>query len=66
MPFAIPVLRWEPKNHADDCQFCCVIVTGFSAKNKHKTVYTNENNSHDDSLPVPEPPQNGLAFLEQM
>jgi hypothetical protein len=23
-------------------------------------------NPHDDNLPVPEPPENGLAFLEQM
>jgi len=23
-------------------------------------------NPHDDNLPVPEPPENGLAFLKQM
>jgi hypothetical protein len=46
-------------------------VTGFSAKNKQKTAYQNLNFvmwpiPQDDNLPVPEPPQNGLAFLEQM
>jgi hypothetical protein len=63
MPFAIPVLWREPKNHVDDCQICCVIVIGFSAKNKHKIVYKNEANPRDDNLPVPVPPQNGLAFI---
>jgi hypothetical protein len=50
---------------------CCVTVTGFSAKNNHKIVYPNLNFAmrpvpHDDYLSAPEPPQNGLAFLEQM
>jgi len=45
------------------------MVTGFSAKNKSKTVYHNANSTmtpipHDDNLRVPEPPENGLAFLE--
>jgi hypothetical protein len=26
-------------------------------------VYTNEANPHDDNLPVPEPPENGLDFI---
>jgi hypothetical protein len=61
----------EPKNHVDDCCFCCVNVTGLSAKNKHKIVCPNLNSAmrlipHDDNLPVPEPPDSGLAFLEQM
>jgi hypothetical protein len=60
----------EPKNHVDDCCFCRVKVTRFSAKNKSKTVHHNENSTmtpipHDDILRVPEPPENGLAFLEK-
>jgi hypothetical protein len=31
----------EPKNHVDDCNFCFVSVTGFSAKNRHQIVYLN-------------------------
>jgi hypothetical protein len=71
VPFAIPIIGWKPKNTVDDCYFCCVGVTGFLAKNKHKIVYPNINSalravSDDDSLPVPEPPENGMAFLKQM
>jgi hypothetical protein len=48
-----------------------VSFTSFSAKNKHKIVYPNLNSAvriipHDDNLPVQEPPENGLAFLDQM
>jgi hypothetical protein len=69
MPFAIPGIWCEPKNHVDDCYFCCVSVTGFSAKNKDKIMYPNLNSAmrpilHDDNLPVKEPPENGLAFSE--
>ena len=71
MPFAIPVTWREPKNLVDDWHFCCVSFTSFSAKNKHKIVYPNLNSavrliSHDDNLPVQDPPENGLAFLDQM
>jgi hypothetical protein len=53
----------------DDSYPCCVIVTGFSAKNKLKIVHHNVNSTitpalHDDNLRVPEPPESGLAFLE--
>jgi hypothetical protein len=66
VPFAIRALWREPKNYVDNCQFCCVIVIGLSAKNKHKIVCSNEDNPHDDKLPVPEPPENGLAFTLMM
>ena len=66
-------MTWrEPKNHFGECCFRCVSVTGFSAMNKHNIVqaYTNLNSemrpiAHDDSLRVPEPPENGLVLLEQ-
>ena len=63
MPFAIRVLWRKPKDYVDDCQFCCVIVIGLSAKKKHKIVCTNEDNPHVDKLPVPEPPESGLTFI---
>ena len=70
-PFAIPVTWREPKNHVDDWYFCCVCVTGFSAKNEHKIVYPNLNSAMrpvplDNNIPVSQPSENGLAFLEQM
>jgi len=48
-----------------------VCVTGFSAKNKHKIVYPNLNSAVrpiplDNNIPVLQPSENGLAFLEQM
>jgi hypothetical protein len=57
-PFTIPIKWLEPKNHVDDCYFCCVTVTGFSRKNKHRVVYPNLNSAmrsilHDENLPVP-------------
>ena len=71
VPFAVPMTWQEPKNHVDDWYFCCVSVTGFSAKNKYKIVYPKLNCSVrpvplDDNVPVSEPPENVLAFLEQM
>jgi hypothetical protein len=71
LPFNISMMWLEPKNQVDDWYFFFISVTGFSAKNKHKIVYPNLNSemrpiSHDDNLPVPEPPENGLVFLEQM
>jgi hypothetical protein len=71
VPFAIPMIWQKPKNYVDDCYFCCVSATGFSAKNKDKVVYPNLNSAmrpipHDGNLPVPESAENGLAFLEQI
>ena len=59
----------EPKNHVDDFYFCCLIVTGFSGKNKLKIVHHNVNYTikpipHDDNLRVPQPPENELALME--
>jgi len=67
MPFTIPIIRLEPKNHVDDCYFCFFSVTGFSEKNKHRILYPNLNFAmrpipHNENLPVPEPTENGLAF----
>jgi hypothetical protein len=55
------------KDRVDYCYFRCVSVTGYAEKYKHKTVYAKLNSamrliSHDDNLPVPEPPENRLAF----
>jgi hypothetical protein len=47
MPFTIPVIRLESKNHVDDRFFwgVGVSVTDFSGKNKHRIVYPNLNSA---------------------
>lgn len=71
MPFAIPMIWREPKNHTDDCYFCCVNVKGFSARNKHKIVYPNIESAmrpvpHDDNLPIPKPPENEMELFQEV
>jgi hypothetical protein len=69
MPFAIPMIWREPLNHHDDCYFCVVNTSGFSAKNKHKIIYPNLRSAlrpvaHDDALPVPVPPEDGIESVQ--
>jgi hypothetical protein len=68
---AIPVTWRETMNHVDGWYFCCVFVTGFSAKNKLKIVYPNLNSVMrpvplHNLIPASQPSENGLAFLQQM
>ncbi|XP_068201934.1 uncharacterized protein [Palaemon carinicauda] len=64
MPFAIPRVWREPKNHHDDCFFCTVDVTKYrKVKGRQALHYPDIPSSrapvpHDDCLPVPQPPEN--------
>ncbi|XP_076365233.1 uncharacterized protein LOC143254256 [Tachypleus tridentatus] len=62
MPFAVPMIWRERKDHVTDCYFCLTNVSGFSAKNKKSIEYPDlplamRPVPHDDSLPIPKPPQ---------
>lgn len=63
MPFAIPMIWREPKDHINDCYFCITKIKGFSAKSKHKIKYPDLHSamrpvSHNEELPIPKPPEN--------
>lgn len=55
MPFGIPMVWREPKNHIDDCYFCMVNISGYN-----KQIYPNLLSAvrpipHSPELPVPAP-----------
>ena len=69
MPFAIPTIWREPRDHHADCYFCSVNMTGFSAKKKHNIVYsvmdsTRRPVKHCEELPIPIPPDDGVDSIE--
>ena len=56
-------MAWSSQSHGLDCYFCVSNTSGFSGRSKHKAEYPNITSalrtiSHDDSMPVPEPPEN--------
>ena len=53
MPFGVPVIWWEPKNHATDCYFCMTVIKGFSFKTRKSVAYPN---IESVSKPVPHNP----------
>jgi len=63
MPFAVPMIWREQRDHTTDCYFCLTNVRGFSSKNKKSIKYPDLLSAmrpvpHDESLPVPKPPDN--------
>jgi hypothetical protein len=50
----------EPKNHSDDCYFCCCDVKACNSKNKQVILYPNLPSAvwpvvHGPAVPVPQP-----------
>ncbi|XP_076053032.1 uncharacterized protein LOC143032339 [Oratosquilla oratoria] len=60
MPFAVPMVWREGKDHVSDCYFCMTNLKGVNRKNKHCIQYPNVPSAirpvpHGPGLPVPEP-----------
>ncbi|UYV76619.1 hypothetical protein LAZ67_14001482 [Cordylochernes scorpioides] len=63
MPFAVPMIWREPKDHSSDCYFCLTKTTGITSKSRHTVEYPDLPSAmrpvpHSDILPVPQPPEN--------
>lgn len=61
MPFAIPMVWREQRDHVSDCYFCMTDITGFSRKNKHSIRYPCVPSAitpvpHGEGLPIPSVP----------
>lgn len=61
MPFAVPMIWREPRDHHSDCYFCMTNIAGYSKKNKSAIHYPNCDSAlkpvpHDEQNPVPNPP----------
>ena len=61
MPFAIPMIWREPKDHLTDCYFCLTNIFGISSKSKHTVKYPSLDSAirpvlHGPGLPIPTPP----------
>jgi hypothetical protein len=62
MPFAVPMIWREQKDHVTDCYFCLTSISGFSSKNKKNIEYPNLSSAtrpvaHSETLPVPKSPE---------
>jgi len=60
MPFAVPMVWREGKDHVTDCYFCMTNLQGINRKNKHCVQYPGIPSAirpvpHGPSLPVPRP-----------
>lgn len=69
MPFAIPMIWREPRDHLTDCYFCITKVKGFSLKNRCAIKYPNLQSAirpvlHSANLPVPISPTEIVDYEE--
>jgi hypothetical protein len=58
LPFGVPMVWREPKDHTSDCYFCIVNTKGVGKKNRHMITYPSIPSAirpipHCEELPVP-------------
>ncbi|KAL7639433.1 UNVERIFIED_CONTAM: hypothetical protein RMT77_009934 [Armadillidium vulgare] len=63
LPFGVPMVWGEIKDHDTDCYFCMTNLYGFNRKNKHHVKYPNVPSAikpvpHGPGIPIPTPPSN--------
>ncbi|UYV82671.1 hypothetical protein LAZ67_22000476 [Cordylochernes scorpioides] len=63
MPFAVPMIWREHKDHSSDCYFCLTKTTGITSKSRHTVEYPDLPSAmrpvpHSDNLPVTQPSEN--------
>ena len=63
MPFVIPMIWREPKDHSTDCYFCTTNISGSTSKLKKCITYPNLISAirpipHSEELVIQKPPTN--------
>ncbi|UYV63191.1 hypothetical protein LAZ67_2003388 [Cordylochernes scorpioides] len=63
MPFAVPMIWREPKDHSSDYYFCLTKTTSITSKSRHTVEYPDLSSAmrpvpHSDILPMPQPSEN--------
>jgi hypothetical protein len=63
MPFTVPIVWREPKDHSSDCQSSVTKITGIASKFTHTVKYqyllsTIRPVPHNEEVPLPKPPEN--------
>jgi hypothetical protein len=66
MPFAVPMVWREPKDHSSDCYFCLTNITGITSKSRHTVKYQNVPSAMrpvrlNEALPIPKPAANVIV-----
>ena len=69
MPFAVPMIWRQQKDHFTDCYFCVTKIAGITSKTKKTIKYPNLPSAvrpvpHSDELPIPVPPENWSSDSE--